>query len=559
MTDNYPLLLLPNGQPVRKDHQSEGRATRLQAFGGPYILGGGDLKGATPHPRRADWRDYWEMYEKHPIVFSAINKIVKVCTNTGYDFVPRTSRSDPNEGEVEKLREFFNKQHDLIGELRRIYRDLYIFGDAYLYVIPDRRRRPSKLKRLAPWTMNIKAKNNGEIQFYLQKDPSNPESNAVEFRPHEILHFKLDNPKDDLYGMSPLESLKGDITADLWAATYNRNFFKNGAATGTIIVVKDATDQELERNKQWIREEYVGSDNAHKPIIIAGDVDVKHTSQTHVEMGFLEGRNQIKQRILAVLDVPPAKIGDMETANRSNSKEQDKSFRTESIMPLQYTVEAVINDQFIRNILGIRETIFVHSEADIRDAQEQMDLWKDAVQNGLMNINEVRSKMGLAKIEGGDINYVMTPTGAVPVVDLELYFKLPRNNTDQIPESAHAGDGHAGGSANELAGPSPKPTANTSTGQLPASEKSLAAATASTLGVGTWLKAARTDKGALRQAYAYAMDAVETYSHGLVKQGAQALEKALKTDDDELRIAYIDRAESFLGTFATLLAEEVAA
>lgn len=556
MTDSYPLILLPNGQPVRKDTEPEGRSSRLQVFGGPYILGSTELKGATPNPRRGDWQDYWEMYEKHPVVYAAINKIVKVCTNTGFDFVPRSSRSDPNESEVKVLRDFFNKQHDLIGQLRRIYRDLMIFGDGYLYIVPDRRRRPARLKRLAPWTMNVRAKDNGQVTAYVQKDPNNSQANPVEFRPHEILHFRLDNPKDDLYGMSPLESLKGDIAADLWAATYNRNFFKNGAATGTLIIVKDATDAELERNKQWIQEEYVGTDNAHKPVILAGDISIEHSTMSHVEMGFLEGRTQIKQRILAVLDVPPAKIGDMESANRSNSKEQDKTFRTESVMPLQYTVEAVINDQFLRNVLGIHETIFVHSEADIRDAQEQMDLWKAAIQNGILNINEVRTKMGHSEIAGGDINYVMTPTGAVPVVDLELYFKLPRVNTDQIPESAHAGQGHAMGANGQLAGPDPKSTSNTETGLTPANAKSLVV---STLGLGTWLEAARKDQSALRQAYAYAMDAAEKNTNPLLEQGAQALRKALKTDDLDLRLGYIERAEGFLGAFAQTLAQEVTA
>lgn len=539
------LLIRPNGQPlltqeqVNKDTINDGRARRLNIMGGPYVVGGNDLKGATPNPRRADWKLYWEMYVGHSIVKSAIDKKVKVCTNTGFDFVPRDSRSQTNDSEVDKAREFFKKQPDFIGELRRVYRDLEIFGDGYLYVVPDRRRRPVKLKRIAPWTMNIKAKSNGDVIEYVQKDPSDSTSKAVSFRPHEILHFRYDNPIDDLYGLSPLESLKADITADLYAATYNMNFFKNGAATGIIMVVKDASVDEMERNKQWLLDEYVGQDNQHKPIILAGDVELKHAVQSHVEMGFLAGREDIKKRILYALDVPPAKIGDIDDANRSNSKEQDKSFRAESVKPTQYIVEAVINDQFMQTILGIHDTIFVHSEADIRDAQEQMDLWDKATKGGILTINEVRAKMGLPPIDGGDIAFILSPTGAVPVVDLELYFKLSQPNTQgkgAIPEDAHEGHGHAEGS-DSLVGPEPKPSANTETGLAPTSRSHT-----TLLDLVKLLEQSPMNDKLLRQVYTHACSSPNPY----MKSAADDIRTSLCTTDDILKLAHVEKAQAAL-------------
>jgi HK97 family phage portal protein len=507
-----------------------------------------ELKGAVPNPRRGDWRDYWAMYERHPIVYAAINKIVKVCTNTGFDFVPRDNRQDKvSEEQVSAARAFFNDQDDFIGELRRIYRDLLIFGDAYLYLVYDRRRRPKRLKRLAPWTMNIKTKKNGEVEYYVQKDPSRIDDKGTIFRDVEILHFRLDNPVDDIYGHPPLEALKGDIAADLYAASYNMNFFKNGAATGTILAVEDATSDDLERNRRWLREEYAGTENAHKPIILSGNVKLHKSIQTYAEMGFLAGREAIKGRILAVLDVPPAKIGDMESANRSNSREQDKSFRSESIMPLQYTVEAVINDKLMSRILGINDVLFQHSEADIRDAQEQMDLWAKSVEKGLMTINEIRAKMGLPPIDGGDIAFVMTPTGAVPVTDLELYFQLPSINTDKIPPSTHDGHGHPDGTEGEsTTGPKQQPTANVK----PQVSRAVSPEVQHAQLVQIWLEKARddNDKAALRSAYTLAVDAAEHATGALIPQVVGSIKKALSTDDVDLSLGYIERAFGFLST-----------
>lgn len=542
--ENSVLLYGPNNQPLIK---AEGKANRLQGFGGPYVLGGASsrLKGAEPNPRRADWQDYWEMYQNHPVVNAAINKKVKVCTNTGFDFVPRDNRADPNDEEIITARNFFKKQTNFMYELRRVYRYLEIFGDAYMYIVPDRRRQPSRLKALAPWTMNVKANVHGQVEMYVQSDPTCLSDEVVTFRPHEIMHFKYDNPVDDLYGMSPLEAIKLDVAADLFAAQYNTKFFENGAATGVVLVVKDASEEDMKRNKEWLREEYVGSGNSHKPIILAGDVELHHAVASHEEMGFLKGRTDIRHRILSALDVPPAKVGDIDNANRSNSKEQDKSFRTESIMPTQYVVEEVINDQFMQGILGLTETIFVHSEADVRDQQEQMDLWVKGIQNGILKRNEARGKMGLKPEPGGDILTAISPTGIVPVVDIELYFRLSKPNTqgkDPIPESMHDGHEHARGPDGTLTGPEPKESKPApAAGQTPASKGVQAATLVDLL---PYFEKARDHDPTLRQLYLHITEEMGD-DRPLLLEAAKCLSKASTSPDPLLRHAFIERAQAF--------------
>lgn len=162
---------------------------------------------------------------------------------------------------------------------------------------------------------------------------------------------------------------------------------------------------------------------------------VEKAVATHSEMGFLEGRKFVITEILAVLDVPPTKVGIVESANRSNSKEQDKSFRAESVAPIQYIVESVINAQFIQPVLGVKNTIFTHAEGDTRDATEMMEYFTRGIGYGVYNPNEVRAKMGMAPVEGGDINAIMTPTGFVPLDRLDLFFQLPAPNIEKVPQN----------------------------------------------------------------------------------------------------------------------------
>lgn len=520
-----PTIYLPNGA-VHKSTPTP----QVEAGFSLYNVPSAHLRGATPKVQ--NWRNLYDMWLKHPVVHAAINKIAKVATNTGYEFVPRNSRDKLDEAEVKLLQAFFDKQANLMGNLRRIYTDLQIFGDAYLYVVPDRRRRPVRLKRLAPWTMHIKARPNGEVVEYVQYDPDptwsdptgqRPRQEVVTYRPHEILHFKFDDPSNDLYGQSPLESIVSTVTTDLNAITWNKNFFAQGASTGTVFVMEDAKDDEVQLAFERIKEKYTGLANAHTPIVVRGKMNVYNSVSSHKEMGFLEGRDYLKREIMAALDVPPAKMGDMGSANRANSKEQDKSFRAETVAPLQYIVESVINDQLVRRILGAEETLFRHSSIDVRDSIEQMDLWERGIGKGIYSINEVRANLGLAPTEGGDINFITTSVGAVPVVDLELYFRLPQSNVELIPTREHEDHDHPeGGDVSDghdgLIGPEPKPMETVGPGQRP------------------------TTKATARSLWTLALDMAETRGdHPRLQDAITAFSKAAKADDEDLQLAYLEQ------------------
>jgi HK97 family phage portal protein len=501
-------------------------------------------------PKQGKWKQYYDMYYHHSIVRSAIDKIAKTATNVGYDFVPTDSRSRIRNGELKILKEFFSRQEDFIYHLRRIYKDLLIYGDAFMYIVPDKSGAPHSLKRLPPQTIAIKPSKNGRVLGYVQFDPQDlTQQNFVTFEPHEIMHFRIDDPDNDLYGLSPLASLEWAVSADIYAQKYNAAFFQNSGITGTIISVKGVNPDEIARNRQFLLENYTGPDAAHKPVFLEGDnVSVAKSVVSHHDMGFLEGRKFIILEILAVLDVPPAKIGIMESANRSNSKEQDKSFRTEAISPLQYMVESVINGQFIRPILGVENTKFVHSEGDTRDAIELMEYYTKGVAWGIFNVNEVRAKMGMAPVDGGEVNGIMAPTGFVPLDRLNLFFRPPKPNTDEVPEV----------SKDPLLGePMPKNTTSTeiASGQSKELAKSLDDKyNAAQQGIYSLLQAETMDRLQIVKAYSYMEEArgVEPAFDSI----ADLLKKAKDTEDTDLRDGYFERVKDTFNTWLQQREEE---
>ena len=438
-------------QNIIADSTDVATVQKNQSIGGRAFITGAtaDTRTVLNYPQQTNWKEYYRMYKSHAIVHGAITKLVSTATNAGFDFVARDSRTPLINEEADKLKKFFAGIPSFISTIRSIYTDLMIFGNAYLYVVPNGAGKPTGLKRVAPYTMRIIVRNNGEIVRYEQENPNNLVSgyndkrNVITFNANEIIHFKFHDPINDVYGLSPLEAIRLSVVADFSAQQYNIAFFQNAGVTGTIISIASASQDDMDRTREYLREQYTGLGGAHKILVIDSNSHSVHKAvATHTDMNFLEGRRFLLQEILAVLDVPPAKIGIMETANRSNSKEQDKTFRTESIQYIQYLFEETLNDHFISPVLGIKNTIFKHQDSDTRDSQELMSIFTSAINHGIYTINEVRAKLGLSPIKGGDVAFVLSPSGAIPVEKLvELWEQLdtvdPLNDpTKLIPTTA---------------------------------------------------------------------------------------------------------------------------
>jgi HK97 family phage portal protein len=374
-----------------------------------------DQKRETP---AKSWATYTRMYKQHPIVRSVIDKIARTAVASGFQFIPRDRAKALNEGAANRIQDIMQRSNS-VALLRETYRDLLIYGDAYWYLTPARNGVPFQMIRVAPSQVNIVINNlTREITSYIVRDAKN--GIEIQYEPNEFVHFRFADPDNDLYGLSPLESLTSTVAQDLFAQTYNEAFFANSAQTGIVFNMRNASREEVERNREFLKKEYTSAANAHKPLLLEGDVDVSKSVSSPAEMQFIEGRKQLTLEILAVFDLPYTKLGGTsESANRSQSSENDKTFRSETIKPLQAVIEEVINEQLLYVIFNIKDTLFQHAEVDFRDESAQMDMYVKGLSHGIYTINYVRNKLGLPPIEGGDVASLSTPLGLMPVQEVE--------------------------------------------------------------------------------------------------------------------------------------------
>src|SRR5574338_216584 len=196
---------------------------------------------------------YAEMYRKHPWVRAAVDKISKTAANPGYSFKPADPAKDFTVLHKENLVKFFRKSHAK-KLLRQTYKDLLIYGEAFWWIDVTLGGRPQMAKRLHPMYMDAVVDDTDLVMW--RYGPFHHDDDAIFYDKEIILHFAIEDPDSDLVGLSPLHSLQETVAQDLFSMRYNRSFFENSAQTGTVFNMRNATKDEVDRNRAWLEENY---------------------------------------------------------------------------------------------------------------------------------------------------------------------------------------------------------------------------------------------------------------------------------------------------------------
>lgn len=413
-----------------------GGLTRWTVLGGTAQVG-----DVVTYQKRQQYSIYYEMYRQHPVIRAAIERKAQFAVASGFHFQSTDLKKEVNEGKQAALARFFRRSS---GQqlLRLTFKDLDIYGESFWLIERSiaEARTPIKAVRLNPRYM-LPMVRNGVITSW-RYGPVTGNENAIEYPVDVIAHFRLDDPENDVQGLSPLHSLQRAVAQDIYAMEYNESFFRNSAQTGTIFIVKTSSQDEADRNREWLEANYVGPENAHRPLLLEGDVTVERSVSSSREMEFLEGRKFLRQEMSMVLEVDLDKLGVHEDSNRSVSKQVDDAFRAESIWPRQGVVEEEINNFIIDGIFGWSDIVFKFSDRDPRMTQDQADTMDKHLKAGRQSINEQRAALGLPPVDGGDVLFIMSPTGIIIVQNMDEMAE--QQLQDSRPLQSMGGLGSAG-------------------------------------------------------------------------------------------------------------------
>lgn len=359
----------------------------------------------TGRSLHVSYRQLELLYKKESWVRAAVGVIERTTTAKGFKLVP-IAGADLGKVDQERLGKLIalfeepNAEDTFTDIASEIVIDLHTYGDAYIEVVTGKDGLPSALYNVYCPSLRVLVDEHGVVQGYIQIQDGWGSQNSVTFNDDQIEHFRLHNPGNEVYGLSPLESLAMPIEIDLYAQAYNRDFFKNDATPRLHVDMGNCTIDQLKRNREYWRSTFRGTGNPHKTIITEGGATCKPIGTPPKDMEFLNQRKFSRDEILSVYGVPPSKVGIMDSANRSNSDAQDKTFKEDKIMPLQRYLADKINRQIVSKFDVPYKFEFV--ELDIEDAKSQAEIDEIHLQQGVVTINEIRRKRGLKDVSWGD-------------------------------------------------------------------------------------------------------------------------------------------------------------
>ncbi len=214
-----------------------------------------------------------------------------------------------------------------------------------------------------------------------------------------ILHLKLCNPLDDHYGYAPLSAAQEALDIHNAASGWNRALLENAARPSGALVYTGGdgaglTREQFDRLKSELDENFSGSQNAGRPLLLEGGLDWKALSLSPKDMDFIQAKAAAAREIALAFGVPPLLLGLPGDNTFANYSEANRAFWRQTVIPLVRRTQ----QGFAGWMGGIYRSVRVEANLDRIDALagERESEWRRIGAAGFLTDDEKREALGYA-------------------------------------------------------------------------------------------------------------------------------------------------------------------
>lgn len=273
--------------------------------------------------------------------------------------------------------------------------------------LPYQKGMPVKLYSLPPQYMQIETnKKTGFIDYYKFND-------RIKFLVDDegrsnIIHIKTFHPTDNYYGLSAIAPAAFSIDQHNEAGKWNLSMLQNGCRpSGALSMqVKESgdgklTDEQYNRLKVQMEDQYSGSKNAGKPLLLEGGLQWQDMSLSPRDMDFLNAKNSAARDIALAFGVPAQLIGIEGDSTYNNMAEASLAFWERTVLPL---LDSLIDD--LNNGLATQYSDKIKIQYDVGSI-EALEIKRQLKAQSLnditfLTVNEKREAMGYDSHADGD-------------------------------------------------------------------------------------------------------------------------------------------------------------
>jgi PBSX family phage portal protein len=386
------------------------------------------------------------IYEISPYNYAAINAKVSNIVGLGHDFIETRKTNEAFDNitddkqldrarrKLNRLRqdlydwlEQCNEEETFTETLIKVYTDVESTGNGYLEIGRTSAGKIGYIGHIPAKTMRVRRLRDGFIQLLYGKavyfrnfgdqETPNPIDGGLE-RPNEIIHLKKYTPTNNYYGIPDIVASSNAMAGNEFAGKYNLDYFENKAVPRYIITVKGAKlSTESERKLLEFFQVGLRGKN-HRSLYIplppdSPDSKVEFKMEP-IEAGTQESsfnvyRKSNRDEILLSHRVPINKIGTPEGVNLAVARDADKTFREQVCRPAQMNLEKKLN-KIIEEMTDA--LLLKFNELTLTDEDTQSKIDERYLRMQVITPNEVRIRMGMVPLDGGDKVVELKPQAA---------------------------------------------------------------------------------------------------------------------------------------------------
>jgi HK97 family phage portal protein len=278
-----------------------------------------------------------EGYERNAVCHRAVRMIAEAAASVPW--LMFQGREEIIEHPLLDLLERPNPCETGILFIESVCTNLLLFGDAYIeaaFIAGE----PREIYSLRPDRMRVEPGRNGWPAAYIYSamgDQIRYEIRGAGVEP--ILHIKLFNPLDDHYGFPPLAAAQVALDTHNAASFWNKALLDNSARPSGALVYAGPdggrlTDEQFNRLREELEQNFSGSPNAGRPLLLEGGLDWKALSLSPKDMDFAETKSTAAREIALAFGVPPLLLGLPGDNTFRNYQEANRAFWRQTVIPL---------------------------------------------------------------------------------------------------------------------------------------------------------------------------------------------------------------------------------
>ena len=375
-------------------------------------------------------------------VFSANQVIADECSRVRIKLIHKQEDGDDEEVFNHPVLDLLNNPNAALTskQLWNLYYSyLNLTGEAYILKL-DRSGKPLTNQKelptaLYPLPSHLVQFNLNE--FDLMKSTITYAGNTYPLT--AVLRDINPDPENFYQGMSIVRKASLTIDTDIQMKRWNNKMFKNNGRPGSVVSFPQAlSDDDYKRAKQMFNEQYSGTGNAFRNIILDNGATVTPYMMSQQDLDFLASKAFTRDEILAMFKVSTSNLGIVEDTNRASATTQEYGFRKRCVVPRLEQFKDFINMRLLNPIyhgeymIDFEDVLPEDTERKLNEANAGINKW--------LTIDEVREMYDLEPLPNGLGEKIYANMGLVPLDELSMLNEREPTTPQNEPERPSDGE-----------------------------------------------------------------------------------------------------------------------